>query len=109
MTPESRSKAQATSATKTKERDNQTIVINSKWKITRPDDYNWCIVRKGYEKEPWFYARLIDALQALPHKILDEQQLRALADILKASQEIANELEGLRFYIFRALNDKLRS
>lgn len=108
MKPESRKKAQENRALAKGEREAQVIVVNSKWKITRFDAYNWAVIRKGYEKEPWYYARLIDALQALPHKILDEAQIKTLADISREIESIKKDLDALRFYRFEILKDNLK-
>lgn len=110
-------KAAATRQKKKAAQDQQVIVINDKWKIVRLDELNWAVVFSGKHpitgerqdaKQPWVYGKLIDALLALPHKMLDEGQKKTLADILKDVQEMCATLERLRFMKFSALDDNLK-
>lgn len=105
MSPAHKEKIAATRASQKALWAKQVIVINKKWRIERVDELNWGIIRKGYEKRPYFFGTLIDALLALPHKILDEEQMKSMKEILTAVKEVAETLERLRFTKFENLGD----
>jgi len=67
--------------------DAQTIVIDPNWRILRTDCYNWEIQYKG--RFYGFYGRLLNAFQALPAKMLDEE-VRGPLEAIKAQQEAIN-------------------
>lgn len=105
MTPATQKKIQASRASNKDARKTQEIIINKKWKIARLDEYNWAIIRKGHEKYPWYYGRLLDALLAIPDKILDEGQMKTMEDILKSVHEVASTINTLRFTKFEGVKD----
>ena len=81
-------KIKATKAAKKTRLSAQTIAVDKDWRIERVDDCNWRILYKD-EFRGYFY-RLVDALDALPHRMLSEQAKTSLGHIhgcLKAIQE----------------------
>lgn len=100
MTPETRKKAKESREAQTKFFASQIIKLNDNWKIIRDDEWNWAIIRKGHEKYPWFYGKLSDALLSLPHKILDEKQIKDIKDVNRALDEIKQSIDSLMFSKF---------
>lgn len=70
----------------------QQIKICPGWSIVRFDEFNWAIPptqeRGGSKTDNWYYGRLIDALRAIPHKMLDRGSKNTMEDILSQLQAI---------------------
>ena len=66
--------------------ESQTIRVNDDWQIVRSDALNWEIQYQG--KFKGYYGRILDALKALPHKMLDEQSNNSLADVQRGLDAI---------------------
>ena len=94
MKTERSEKARATRGANKDTYANQVIRLGN-WTLKRADEYNWAIIRKGKELEPWYYGRLIHALQDLPHKMLSEGQKKTLEDILEQQDAIHKEITDM--------------
>ena len=84
---------QKTLATKRKKRarfDAQTIKIDQDWTVRRADELNWELLYQGQFKG--YYARLCNALDALPAKMLDEVAKNSLADVYQSVRAIQETL-----------------
>jgi hypothetical protein len=68
----------------------QVIVIDPNWRIRRMDRWNWEIQYKG--RFYGYYGRLLNALQALPAKMLDAEVLTSLATITDRQQAINSQI-----------------
>lgn len=68
----------------------QVIVIDPNWCIRRADRYNWEIQHQG--RFYGYYGRLLNALQALPLKMLDAEVLTSLATITDRQEAISRQI-----------------
>ena len=68
-------------------RADQAIVFGD-WRIERSDEMNWVIRYKNERQVRGHYYRLVNALQALPDKILNAEAKSSLAEILAALRRI---------------------
>jgi hypothetical protein len=92
-TKEQVDKQQATLAKQKENRNAQTMHIGD-YTVRRLDEYNWTIVDdKGHECG--FYAHRIDALRALPIKLLDYSLRNQLADLNQLLREYNDKLNQL--------------
>ena len=73
----------------------QTIKVDEDWSIVRLDKKNWHIQFKNSEDEN-FYGTLTDAVQRLPHKMLDECAKGSLKDVVEL-------VKGIRAKIAEAM------
>lgn len=81
----------------------QEIEICKGWKIVRFDSQNWSIPatkERGGGKRDWYYGKLIDALHAIPDKMLNLTEAATLREILNQQREIKEVIERLRFTKF---------
>lgn len=86
-------KARASKEAKKTAHSKQCIQIGPSMRLMRFNDLNWAIIRKGHEKEPYFYGRLIDALKDIPHKLLRDGEWKTLQDILKRMEQAQKTVE----------------
>lgn len=78
-------------------RREQTILIDSEWRLVRIDEFNWQIQYGGKNEQGFkargFYSSLLTALSALPAKMLSEEAKNSLATVLDAQKGILERIE----------------
>ena len=72
--------------------DSQTITIDKDWRIIRPDELNWELQYKY--KTKGYYSTIVNALSALPAKMLNEAARGTLDELLKIHREIIRKIEN---------------
>lgn len=69
----------------------QVVTVDPHWRIVRFDEFNWQIQYKGEFKG--YYSHLLDALKALPTKMLDTQAQGTLEQVLELNRTLQARIE----------------
>ncbi len=96
-------KMQAAKAEKSATFSKQKINIATGWTIQRFDELNWEIPpskQRGGGPVSWYYGKLIDALYAVPDRMLNQGDKFTLSDILKQYREIREVIEKMHHLSF---------
>ena len=92
-TKEIREKQQATFAANRRRFAEQTITIDGHWSIQRVDELNWGIFKDGKDQKS-YHGRIISALTALPHKMLDSEAKGPLFTVIDQLKSITDRIEN---------------
>lgn len=91
MKQEQKLKIQAANAAKSASFKDQIITIDENWRIIRFDERNWQVEYKG--RPMGFHGSSINALKALPGKMLSESSRGSLYAVYRTAQAIVEKIE----------------
>lgn len=70
----------------------QVVMVDDDWRIVRFNEQNWMVQHEG--QFSGYYGHLLDALQALPAKMLDPKAAGTLDQILELNRSIQARIEA---------------